>query len=214
MRDGAQLYLREAIGKLAHRAADQHVHSSARTSRGRDDYRPEVHDSDGLSIQPGDGEWIWRPLVNPRRLLGDVASRMTNPRGFGLMQRDRVARELRGSGSALRAAAERVGRADRQLGRRAASSWCRSRRPTRPTTTSSPSGCREAPPAAGKPLDIAYQAPLAGRGQRLPAGKGWVVQTRRGRGFVQQGRRRHPVRRRFRRPGAALACRRRPTSSR
>ena len=33
---------------------------------GRDDYRPEVHDSDGLSIQTGDGEWIWRPLVNPQ----------------------------------------------------------------------------------------------------------------------------------------------------
>ncbi|MCB1898563.1 glucan biosynthesis protein G [Cognatazoarcus halotolerans] len=53
------------------------------------DYRPEVHDSDGLSIQTGSGEWIWRPLVNPRRLLV-TAFATTNPRGFGLMQRDRV----------------------------------------------------------------------------------------------------------------------------
>ena len=35
----------------------------------RDDYRPEVHDSDGLSLAAGTGEWIWRPLVNPKRLL-------------------------------------------------------------------------------------------------------------------------------------------------
>lgn len=53
-----------------------------------DDYRPEAHDSDGLSVQTGEGEWIWRPLINPRRLL--VTSFATkNPKGFGLMQRDR-----------------------------------------------------------------------------------------------------------------------------
>ena len=32
-----------------------------------DDYRPEVHDSDGLSVHSATGEWIWRPLVNPKR---------------------------------------------------------------------------------------------------------------------------------------------------
>ena len=55
---------------------------------GRDDYRPEVHDSDGLSIQNGSGEWIWRPLVNPTRLLV-TSFGARNPKGFGLMQRDR-----------------------------------------------------------------------------------------------------------------------------
>lgn len=55
---------------------------------GIDDYRGEVHDSDGLSLQTGTGEWIWRPLVNPQRLR--VSSFMdVAPRGFGLMQRDR-----------------------------------------------------------------------------------------------------------------------------
>jgi glucans biosynthesis protein len=54
-----------------------------------DDFRPEVHDSDGLLMQSGAGEWIWRPLRNPR--LKAVSSFSdTNPRGFGLMQRDRV----------------------------------------------------------------------------------------------------------------------------
>jgi glucans biosynthesis protein len=54
-----------------------------------DDYRPEAHDSDGLSLHAANGEWLWRPLVNPKRLL--VTSFATaNPLGFGLMQRDRA----------------------------------------------------------------------------------------------------------------------------
>jgi periplasmic glucans biosynthesis protein len=54
-----------------------------------EDYRPEVHDSDGLSVQSGTGEWLWRPLSNPRRL--QLSSfELTNPLGFGLMQRDRT----------------------------------------------------------------------------------------------------------------------------
>jgi len=53
------------------------------------DYRPEVHDSDGLLIETGKGEWIWRPLSNPAEL--DIASfGDKNPRGFGLIQRDRA----------------------------------------------------------------------------------------------------------------------------
>jgi glucans biosynthesis protein len=56
--------------------------------RASTDFRPEIHDSDGLAIWTGAGEWIWRPLVNP------TAVRLNsffddNPRGFGLLQRDR-----------------------------------------------------------------------------------------------------------------------------
>jgi glucans biosynthesis protein len=55
---------------------------------GVDDYRPAVHDSDGLSIRNENGEEIWRPLANPRDLqistFGDKA-----PRSFGLFQRER-----------------------------------------------------------------------------------------------------------------------------
>ncbi|MET0202841.1 MAG: glucan biosynthesis protein G [Casimicrobiaceae bacterium] len=53
------------------------------------DYRPEVHDSDILLVQAGTGEWITRPLVNPKRLLV-TSFALTNPMGFGLMQRDRL----------------------------------------------------------------------------------------------------------------------------
>ena len=54
----------------------------------KEDFRPEVHDSDGLMIATGEGEWLWRPLQNPKQPL--VTSFATkNPKGFGLMQRDR-----------------------------------------------------------------------------------------------------------------------------
>jgi len=47
-----------------------------------------VHDSDGLSVQLNSGEWIWRPLLNPKRLLV-TSFAATDPKGFGLMQRAR-----------------------------------------------------------------------------------------------------------------------------
>jgi glucans biosynthesis protein len=53
------------------------------------DWRPEVHDSDGLAMWTGWGEHLWRPLNDPPHI---VASAFTdeNPKGFGLLQRDRV----------------------------------------------------------------------------------------------------------------------------
>jgi glucans biosynthesis protein len=52
------------------------------------DFRPEVHDSDGLMVATGDGEWLWRPLVNPSETL-TTSFAMRELAGFGLMQRDR-----------------------------------------------------------------------------------------------------------------------------
>ena len=53
------------------------------------DWRPEVHDSDGLAIWNGAGEHLWRPLNNlPRISVSSFHDRA--PRGFGLLQRDRV----------------------------------------------------------------------------------------------------------------------------
>ncbi len=52
------------------------------------DFRPEVHDSDGLMIFTGAGEWLWRPLTNPK-VTRSVAFADENVRGFGLLQRDR-----------------------------------------------------------------------------------------------------------------------------
>jgi len=55
---------------------------------GEDDFRPGVHDSDGLMLSTGQGEAVWRPLANPRELQVSVFAD-ANPRGFGLMQRRR-----------------------------------------------------------------------------------------------------------------------------
>ena len=53
-----------------------------------EDWRPEIHDSDGLQIANGAGEWLWRPLINPSVVR--VNSFLDDgPRGFGLMQRER-----------------------------------------------------------------------------------------------------------------------------
>ena len=57
-----------------------------------DDFRPRVHDSEGLSIINGNGEQIWRPLINPKTLQFS-AFMDRNPKGFGLMQRSRSFRE-------------------------------------------------------------------------------------------------------------------------
>jgi glucans biosynthesis protein len=52
-----------------------------------DDFRAEVHDTDGLLIAFSTGEWLWHPLVNPRALIIN-SFKATDPVGFGLMQRD------------------------------------------------------------------------------------------------------------------------------
>jgi len=53
-----------------------------------DDYRPEVHDSDGLLMHMESGERVWRPLENGTALRHQSYP-ANNIRGFGLMQRDR-----------------------------------------------------------------------------------------------------------------------------
>ncbi len=58
------------------------------------DFRPQVHDSDGLLVAgvPAGGaaaeEWLWRPLFNPAQPLASSFA-MQRLRGFGLMQRER-----------------------------------------------------------------------------------------------------------------------------
>jgi glucans biosynthesis protein len=52
------------------------------------DWRPEIHDNDGLALWTGKDERIWRPLVNPPQVTTNSFAD-TNPKGFGLIQRDR-----------------------------------------------------------------------------------------------------------------------------
>jgi glucans biosynthesis protein len=53
-----------------------------------DDVRPAVHESLGLQMLNGRGEWIWRPLNNPETLQISVFADQS-PKGFGLLQRER-----------------------------------------------------------------------------------------------------------------------------
>jgi glucans biosynthesis protein len=51
-------------------------------------YHPEIHDSDGMLMNTGKGDWLWRPLEQTTfRQVYNFAD--TNPKGFGLLQRDR-----------------------------------------------------------------------------------------------------------------------------
>jgi glucans biosynthesis protein len=84
----ARMFLRDGVGKLGLAPLTSMFYFGENTRPPADDFRPEVHDSDGLSIHASTGEWIFRPLIDPKRLL--VSSfQLTDPLGFGLTQRDR-----------------------------------------------------------------------------------------------------------------------------
>ncbi|HXA36497.1 MAG TPA: glucan biosynthesis protein D [Steroidobacteraceae bacterium] len=82
------LYPRKPIERLGIAPLTSMFFYGKNDRRGANDWRPEIHDSDGLSMWTGAGEWIWRPLTNPSQL--HFSSYLDeNPRGFGLLQRDR-----------------------------------------------------------------------------------------------------------------------------
>jgi glucans biosynthesis protein len=150
----------------------------------RGDFRPEVHDSDGLMVQTGEGEWIWRPLTNPGAPLPTSFS-TRSPRGFGLMQRDRAFASYEDTEARyeLRPSAWVVPRGDWGPGRvelvqlptpdeandNVVAYWVPQRQPT-----------------LSEPLDIAYDIHWQGALQQRPP-NAWVVQTRVGRGFDEIG---------------------------
>ena len=84
----ARFYLRESVAKLGLAPLATMFFFGTNQHPTVDDYRPQVHNSDGLSVLSSTGEWLWRPLVNPKRLLVSSFA-LTNPTGFGLMQRER-----------------------------------------------------------------------------------------------------------------------------
>jgi glucans biosynthesis protein len=83
------LFLRKRVAKLGIAPlTSMFLYGENPSGRRFDDFRPEVHDSDGLMARTGNDEWLWRPLLNPDRLR---VSRLLDqdPKGFGLVQRDR-----------------------------------------------------------------------------------------------------------------------------
>jgi glucans biosynthesis protein len=85
----AKLFVRKPGGKYGLAPLTSMYFFGANQRSAREDYRPQVHDSDGLSIHASSDEWIWRPLVNPKRLLV-TSFALSDPAGFGLMQRERA----------------------------------------------------------------------------------------------------------------------------
>jgi glucans biosynthesis protein len=84
----SRVFLRQAPQKLGIAPLTSMFFHGEDTPRQFEDFRPEVHDSDGLLLNFESGEWLWRPLDNPRTLQVS-GLRMVKPRGFGLIQRDR-----------------------------------------------------------------------------------------------------------------------------
>jgi glucans biosynthesis protein len=85
----ARLHMRDNVAKLGLAPLTSMFFFGSNQHATHDDYRPEIHDSDGLSIHGSNGEWVWRPLVNPKHLLV-TSFAQTDPSGYGLMQRTRA----------------------------------------------------------------------------------------------------------------------------
>jgi periplasmic glucans biosynthesis protein len=84
----ATLFLRRAVKRLGIAPLTSMFWYGETNRHLARDWRPQIHDSDGLLMWTGAGERIWRPLINPPRV--SVNAFLDNaPRGFGLMQRDR-----------------------------------------------------------------------------------------------------------------------------
>lgn len=84
-----EIYLRQDVGRLGVAPLTSMYWYSETVKPTAVDWRPEVHDSDGLALWTGGGERAWRPLNNPARTTAS-AFMDERPRGFGVMQRDRL----------------------------------------------------------------------------------------------------------------------------
>ncbi|MBU2976878.1 glucan biosynthesis protein [Alteromonas sp. C1M14] len=84
----ANLYMREDVERLGIAPLTSMYWYSEKDKTIAKDWRPEIHDSDGLAIDTGSGLRIWRPLNNPHGVSTN-SFMDENPKGFGLIQRDR-----------------------------------------------------------------------------------------------------------------------------
>jgi len=175
----ARLYLRAAVRTLG-LAPFTTMYQYGENQPHRFDFRPEVHDSDGLMVATGDGEWLWRPLVNPRETL-TTSFAMRELRGFGVMQRDQrftsyedneARYELRPSGWVEPIGSWGPGRVELvQIGT--------------PDETNDNIVAYWVPdhvPPPGEPLDFSYRLHWQLHELKKPPG-GYVAQTRVGRGY-------------------------------
>ena len=144
------------------------------------DFRPEVHDSDGLMMATGDGEWLWRPLQNPGSPLV-TSFAMKSLKGFGLMQRDRNFDRYEDTEARyeLRPSAWITPKSDWGSGRIELLQFAT------PDETHDNVAAYWVPdqmPAPGESISLSYQVAWQGKNQQLPP-NGWATQSRRGTGY-------------------------------
>jgi len=84
----AALYARKDMTRMGVAPLTSMFWYSETNRRQARDWRPEIHDSDGLALWTGAGERIWRPLNDPPKLQVSWFVDK-DPKGFGLLQRDR-----------------------------------------------------------------------------------------------------------------------------
>lgn len=174
----SRLYLRAGVATLALAPLTSMFLSGENQPR-PGDFRPEVHDSDGLSVASADGEWLWRPLANPRQAF-TTSFALKGLKGFGLMQRDR----------AFASYEDTEARYDRRPSAwvEPVGDWGPGRVELMQFGTSDeftdnvvaywvPAKA----PAPGQALDLAWRIHWQGEAQQRPPGA-WVAQTRRGHG--------------------------------
>lgn len=87
----ARLFARSSIDQIGLAPLTSMFYYGENTRQPLGEWRPQVHDSDGLLIRDEKSaeltEWVWRPLLNPTSLMMNYFQ-VTNLKGFGLMQRD------------------------------------------------------------------------------------------------------------------------------
>lgn len=178
-----RLFLRDKVAKLGIAPLTSMFLFGENQRAVVEDYRPEVHDSDGLMVRTGNDEWIWRPLLDPRRLIV-TSFGTTNPKGFGLMQRDRTwehyedleaRHELRPSAWVEPKGDWGPGRVELvmiptpdETNDNVVAYWVPDRQP---------------PP--GRPLDLSYKLSWEMNAETRPS-TGWTVQSRRGHGWLRE----------------------------
>jgi glucans biosynthesis protein len=83
-----EIWPRKPIARVGYAPLTSMFWYSETERHGDTDWRPEIHDSDGLAIWTGAGERIWRALNDPPRVMTNSFVD-ASPKGFGLLQRDR-----------------------------------------------------------------------------------------------------------------------------
>lgn len=94
----AVLFARDSVRQLGVAPLTSMFFYGSNTARPAGEWRPQVHNSDGLLIHNGSGEWLWRPLLDPRKLKLDYFA-TDNVRGFGLLQRDTAFADYQDAGA-------------------------------------------------------------------------------------------------------------------